>query len=116
MINVLANDNVLPGPGAALTITDVSTNAIGTVTINSAGNRLHYVPQPGFVGVDLFNYDIADGVGGTAMGLVRVRVIDAGLNANDDIFTVPRNARDVVTISVQYRPGAPFVVFTGQAH
>jgi hypothetical protein len=31
------------------------------------------------------------------------------------VFTVPRDTRDTVTITVGYRPGAPLVVFTGRA-
>jgi hypothetical protein len=31
------------------------------------------------------------------------------------VFTVPEDARDVVTLTVGYRAGAPFLVFTGSA-
>jgi len=31
------------------------------------------------------------------------------------VFTVPRDSRDTVSVTVGYRPGAPLVVFTGTA-
>jgi hypothetical protein len=31
------------------------------------------------------------------------------------VFTVPRDGRDTVSVTVGYRPGAPLVVFTGTA-
>jgi len=96
LLDVLANDDILPGPGPALTITALRTNGVmGTVSITPAGDRVRYVPPQDFVGDDSFNYDIADAVGGTAMALVRVHVVASAFAANDDIFTVPINSANV---------------------
>ncbi len=92
LLDPLANDTILPGPGPSLTITDVRTNGtMGRVEIVAGGSSVRYTPPTGFSGDDLFNYDLADGAGGTAMALVRVRVLASGFTASPDIFTVARN-------------------------
>ncbi len=86
VLNVLANDNVLPGTGDALTIINHSAPAIGTVTIAVDGSALFYSPPVGFVGKVNFNYTAQDGLGGTNTAQVSV---DVGyLTTNPDFYTV----------------------------
>ena len=69
---LLAND-ADPG-GNPLSVTGVSptSSQAGTVVLN--GGLLTYTPPPGFTGSDSFTYTIANGFGGTAIGIVGVTV------------------------------------------
>ncbi|MCW1883826.1 Ig-like domain-containing protein [Luteolibacter flavescens] len=84
-LNVLENDNILPGNGEALDIVSVTTAAHGTVSVMN-GVALTYTPAAGFVGTDTFSYSVADGFGGTGTAQVTVKV--GFLTINSDIFSV----------------------------
>lgn len=84
-LNVLENDNILPGNGENLEIVSVSNPLHGTVTITD-GVALSYAPDPGFLGNDSFSYSVRDGVGGTGTAQVNVRV--GHVTTNSDIFSV----------------------------
>ena len=78
VLNVLGNDTDIDGD--TLTVSEVSTPARGTVTINSDGT-LTYAATPGATGTDTFTYTIADGNGGTDQGSV---LIELGGGADSD--------------------------------
>jgi hypothetical protein len=80
-IDVLAND--LDVEGSLQPPTVVSAPAHGVAT--PEGGAIRYVPEPGFVGEDAFEYAVDDGVGAAATGRVTVRVIASGTLAE----TVP---------------------------
>jgi hypothetical protein len=62
-INVLHNDR--DPDGDTLTVTQVFNNSgRANISINADGT-IHYVPIPGYVGTDQFDYEISDGRGGT---------------------------------------------------
>lgn len=84
-LNVLENDNILPGNGEDLEIVSVTAAANGTVAV-SAGVALTYTPAAGFVGTDTFSYSVTDGLGGTGTAQVTVKV--GFLTVNGDIFSV----------------------------
>ncbi|WP_193211276.1 Ig-like domain-containing protein [Luteolibacter marinus] len=85
VLNVLENDNILPGTGEALLIESVTAAAHGTVTIlNDAA--LSYTPAAGFLGTDTFSYTAVDGFGGTGTALVTIQV--GYLTTNSDIYSV----------------------------
>ena len=86
VLNVLANDNILPGNGNALIITAVTVPTQGTVSIVSDGSALLFSPPVGFVGSTSFNYTAQDGLGGTNTAHVSVEV--GYLATNPDFFTV----------------------------
>lgn len=69
-VSVLANDTDIDG--GALSVSAVTQGANGTVTTN--GNTVTYTPATGFTGSDSFTYNVSDGLGGTATGLVSVTV------------------------------------------
>ncbi len=73
-IDVLANDSDRDFDG--LTISTASTGMNGTTEVMATdlGPRIRYTPGAGFSGVDGFSYTIADGMGGTADGMVQVTV------------------------------------------
>lgn len=84
-LNVLENDNILPGNGGDLGIVAVTTPVHGTVEIlNGAG--IAYTAPAGFLGNDTFSYTAADGFGGTGTAVVTVKV--GYLTTNADIFSV----------------------------
>ena|GEM_PF-1142958 len=71
VIDVLANDS--DPDGDALTITAISGGQGGVATI-TADNKIRYVPNPGFSGLDTFVYTISDGNGGQASAGLGVTV------------------------------------------
>lgn len=84
-LNVLENDNILPGNGEDLEIVSVTAAAHGTVeSLN--GVALTYTPTPGFLGTDSLSYTVVDGFGGTGTALVTVKV--GFLTINSDFFGV----------------------------
>jgi VCBS repeat-containing protein len=84
-LNVLENDNILPGTGEALVISSVTAPVHGSVSIVN-GAALAYTAPAGFLGNDTFSYTAADGFGGTGTALVTVKV--GYLTTNTDIFSV----------------------------
>jgi VCBS repeat-containing protein len=94
-LDVLANDNTLPGLGSTLTIVSVnSTNQGSSVSILGGGpnNLISYTPNPSntFPAIENFTYVISGGGAARATGTVAVTVIDRAnaITANDDTFTV----------------------------
>jgi len=73
-IDVLANDT--DADGDLLTIAEVGTPTLGTVSIADAG--LQYVPNDGATGTDTFRYVVRDGNGGQAEGTVTVTITAQG--------------------------------------
>lgn len=86
ILNVLENDNILPGTGEDWVILSSTTPAHGTVVIRN-GNSLVYTPPAAFLGSDSFTYTAVDGFGGTGTATVAVKV--GYLTTNTDIFSVP---------------------------
>src|SRR5690606_38681639 len=71
-IDVLAND--YDPDGDPLVVTQVfNTTGRADISINDDGTIL-YVPVPGYVGPDHFEYEISDGRGGTARATVEVTI------------------------------------------
>lgn len=85
LLNVLQNDNVLPGTGDALTVESVGSAANGTVSIFN-GIAIAYTPNPGYLGPDTFTYSASDGLGGGGTATVDVQV--GFLTTNNDFFSV----------------------------
>lgn len=73
-VAVLDNDRTAPGAGGILRVTGVTSGSNGEVRIQPDGTGLIYRPAPGFFGPDQFTYVVADGLGGTDTGTVRVTV------------------------------------------
>jgi len=84
-LNVLENDNILPGNGEDLEIVSTTAPPHGAVEI-VGGVALSYTPAAGFLGNDTFSYSVTDGTGGTGIAQVTVRV--GYLTTNSDIFSV----------------------------
>jgi VCBS repeat-containing protein len=89
LLDVLFNDNILPGSTAALTISQVTPGPSfnGQVDRDPSSKALIYSPNPGFVGIDTLTYVATDGLGGTGTGSVTITV--GSLLANNDFFVVP---------------------------
>ncbi|HGY57155.1 MAG TPA: tandem-95 repeat protein [Caldithrix abyssi] len=83
-INVLANDSDVDGD--ALTVSDVTQPANGTVTNN--GSDVTYTPNSGYNGNDTFDYVASDGNGGLDTATVTVTVN----SVNDRPVAVDDNA------------------------
>ncbi len=96
-IDVLANDS--DPEDSDLSITSVTTPAHGSATI--VGGQVVYVPTPGFVGTDTFDYVVADGDGGSDTATVTVTV-EAAPNeapvAIDDAAEVDADGEVVIPV------------------
>ncbi len=82
-VSVLANDN--DPDGHALAIVAVTQPAHGTAAILDS-QVVSYTPTPGFMGTDSFDYTVADGRGGTAVGTVAITVRGWGEPFADGTF------------------------------
>ena len=94
-VDVLANDS--DADGGSLSLSSVTNPTNGTVAINNNGTPgnltddfVTYTPNTGFGGKDSFTYQISDGQGGTATGVVNVNVLQPPV-ANNDTTTTPQN-------------------------
>lgn len=95
VLDVLANDTILPGANTNLTIVGIQTNGvIGTVSLNTARTRIVYRPPTGVINHQepLIVYTVSDGVGGTASANVSIEVRPSGFFAEDDVFSVMKNS------------------------
>lgn len=93
-IDPLANDSDPNGDTlliqAAVVTSTLPPGQPGTVTVQSGGGWLRFTPPPGFVGVQLLQYTVSDGHGGSAVGTVTVTVLPLALPpfAVPDLYTV----------------------------
>jgi cyclophilin family peptidyl-prolyl cis-trans isomerase len=97
LLNLLANDSILPDVGETLQITDTGTpSAGGTVTRPPDGSYVFYTPLANFDGQETFSYTISDGNGGTDSATVTVNLLASGDNplAQFDTFTVNEDSTD----------------------
>ena len=95
----VANDSDADGDN--LTITNVNNPANGTAVISSDGKKITYTPNAGFTGVDVFDYTISDGNGGTAMATETVTVTAA-----------PNTKPKAVDDSTSTQEGTPVTLMT----
>lgn len=97
-INVLANDT--DPNGDALTIesavisSTLPTGQPGTLSVQPDGALLRFTPPAGFVGVQILQYTVSDGHGGSATAAVTVTVLPVALPpvAVPDVYTVPTDS------------------------
>ena len=89
VINVLSNDT--DANGDPLRVQSITQPLNGTATINPDGT-VTYVPNPGYVGNDIFTYTINDGKGGTDTATVTIAVKPPANIAPDAI----NDASDVI--------------------
>ena len=116
-IDVLTNDP------DGLTLTDVTSAAHGTVSID--GDQVTYTPDVTFRGADQFGYTVTDGSGRTASALVTVQVADAAPTASNatvgqvagTVASVPIDATDLngdpLTLTVAANPASVPVTIDG---
>jgi hypothetical protein len=83
---VLANDT--DANGDTLTVATVTQGTHGTVSIGAGSASVTYAPDPGYYGLDSFDYTISDGRGGADTASVTVKVMTpftwTGGGGNDD--------------------------------
>ena len=87
VLDVLANDTILPGSATGLTISRISvlpTN--GTARMDTAGTALIYTPNAGYVGLDSLVYVATDGLGGSGTATNYISV--GSLTTASDFFAV----------------------------
>ncbi|MEV4509733.1 Ig-like domain-containing protein [Dactylosporangium sp. NPDC049525] len=96
-VAVLANDTGDTGTGGpAVTLVEATPGAYGTTTV--AGGVVTYTPRPGFSGVDVFRYAVADGRGGLGTAAVTVTVFNEAPAGVADTLTVPAGTAAVVPV------------------
>lgn len=72
-IDVLSNDS--DPDGDSLSVTGVGGVSPGGGSVSLNGSSISFTPAPGFSGEASFSYTVSDGNGGTATGMVFVKVI-----------------------------------------
>jgi hypothetical protein len=68
-----------------------STTSNGSLSLAADGSY-DYTPDPGYVGTDAFTYHADDGTAVSGTATVTIDVTDAAPVANDDAYTVDKNA------------------------
>ncbi|QIX27821.1 tandem-95 repeat protein [Nocardioides sp. JQ2195] len=95
-VNVLANDT--DGEGQALTVSDHTAPAHGTVTCTATDCT--YTAEAGFTGTDTFTYTVNDGHGGVDTATVTVTVASGNAPPDAVADTATTHTTDPVTINV----------------
>ena len=97
IVPVLAND--MAAGGGELQIIAVSNPRHGVVNV-LPDQRIRYVPQSGFVGIDNFTYTVLDQQGVTASATVTVKVVTENTApiAMDDSFSVVADTTTVLAV------------------
>jgi hypothetical protein len=95
---LLANDSDPDGDPLSIQFIDV-TGLQGTAQVQADGH-MTFTPTAGFTGNTQFSYQLSDGVGGTATGIVRIAVVNTAPVAVADSYSV--HAGQVLTIA---KPG-----------
>jgi hypothetical protein len=95
-VSVLANDTDVDS--GALSVSAVTQGSNGTVTTNGA--TVTYTPAANFNGSDSFTYNVSDGFGGTATGLVTVSVaaVNDGPAANPDSASTREGVAVIIAV------------------
>jgi large repetitive protein len=98
-LTVLANDTIVSGSGAVLSIQSVSAGSRGgSITISSDNTRLIYTPAANINGQETFTYTVRDQTNATATATVTVQlraVNDNPVAVNDTITTVKTGDTEV---------------------
>jgi hypothetical protein len=97
---VLTNDT--DADGDVLTVSTLGTPAHGKVSKNKNGS-VHYVPTPGYAGMDNFTYVVSDGKGGKDTGQVKVTIgpkPNTAPVAQDDSASTAYNTAVVIQVLV----------------
>ncbi|MCC7377683.1 MAG: tandem-95 repeat protein [Verrucomicrobiales bacterium] len=90
-LDVLANDQTVPGPVGTVRLTSVSpgSTSLGTLSVSADGKKLEFDPASNAEGEGNFTYTIEDQSGGrTAQGAVTIVVVHQGVRANPDYYSV----------------------------
>ncbi len=86
---VLGNDGDLDFDALTAVLDSTTTN--GSLSLAADGS-FAYTPDPGYIGSDSFTYHADDGTAISGTATVTIDVTDAAPVANDDVFTVDKNA------------------------
>ncbi len=100
-VTVFALTNDYSTTGAYMELWWVGTQMNG-VAYQNGMDTLEYVPDPGFVGTDSFNYSISDALGNQASATVSINVEEpstGGLTALDDVAATPTNTAVIIPVT-----------------
>ncbi|MCX2743724.1 Ig-like domain-containing protein [Mangrovivirga sp. M17] len=93
-------DNDFDPNGDPITWLSYSVPENGSITNTTSDGGFTYTPNPGFSGIETFEYAISDGNGGIGFGLISILVIpDQNREpiAIPDVFTTPENTPLIVS-------------------
>jgi uncharacterized protein (TIGR03382 family) len=93
VLNVLANDTIVPDVGESLTVAAVTQPATGGL-VTLGGGVVRFVPAAHFSGTVTFSYTLRDSNGGTDTATVTVTVteVNDAPVANNDRYTVDEDS------------------------
>ena len=106
-----------PNTGDALSYTQATSPAHGSVTFNSDGTY-SYMPDVTFAGTDTFDYTVSDGKGGTATYTETITITPPAIAAVDDTYTTAFNTplNGVAKAADTYAPGSTFAKTSNPSH
>ena len=88
VLDVLANDGVLPAGSAQFTVIGVDDPADGTAIVNPVdGRSILYTPDANFVGTDTFSYQVRDSLR-TVSAQVSVKVYLTGSDRSSTVVSI----------------------------
>ena len=90
---VLVNDG--DGDGDLLSVALLTPPATGAVTMDPDGS-FTYTPASGFVGTDMFDYEVSDGLA-SATAMVSITITNAAPVSDDDSYIAYRNQALIVS-------------------
>jgi VCBS repeat-containing protein len=133
LLELLANDNILPLTAGGWSILEATAPSHGgtLVDVEAATGSLSYTPAPDFIGVETFGYTVIDTFGRTGSALVTIRVGDQRTNAdrfgvlagsvnnaldvlsNDNILPEGADGYEIVLVGVPDKGGSAVVNGSG---
>jgi len=101
LIDVAANDTDPDGNLDPTSVSVISPPANGSVTVDPTTGAIRYEPNPGYVGPDVFTYEICDrdGVCDTATVTIDVQPVDDPPIAKDDTKSTEEGTPVVVDVT-----------------
>lgn len=112
VIDVLANDTDSDGHLVPSSIVVELLPEFGSVHIDTTTGRITYTPRPGFAGVDLFEYGVADNDGAFSFASVVIRVVNAEppVAVDDRVISLGSNTRATIALLANDSAHSPTLV------
>ncbi|MFC1640766.1 Ig-like domain-containing protein [Patescibacteria group bacterium] len=86
-VDVLVNDSDPDGTLVPSTVTETRPPSFGSTSINPGNGEITYTPDPGYFGIDTFDYEVCDNDGLCDEATVTITILSPPIAANDSEST-----------------------------